>query len=120
MAVSKNSAGWRVIAGLFALLLATGGQVARAQPSSAAPIGSTPLELTIHMHFRDKYVWREDWPVAKESTRLTGIRLRNVASMATTSSREAFNLMLVAGTLVTLNLLVDLTYAWLDPRIRYR
>jgi ABC-type dipeptide/oligopeptide/nickel transport system permease component len=27
--------------------------------------------------------------------------------------------MLVAGTLVTLNLLVDLTYAWLDPRIRY-
>jgi peptide/nickel transport system permease protein len=30
------------------------------------------------------------------------------------------NLILVAGTLVTLNLLVDLTYAWLDPRIRYQ
>src|SRR6185436_1250796 len=30
------------------------------------------------------------------------------------------NVMLVAGTLVTLNLLVDMTYAWLDPRIRYR
>jgi peptide/nickel transport system permease protein len=30
------------------------------------------------------------------------------------------NVMIVAGTLVTLNLLVDLTYAWLDPRIRYR
>ena len=30
------------------------------------------------------------------------------------------NVMLVAGTIVTLNLLVDLTYAWLDPRIRYR
>ena len=30
------------------------------------------------------------------------------------------NVMLVAGTLVSLNLLVDLTYAWLDPRIRYR
>jgi peptide/nickel transport system permease protein len=30
------------------------------------------------------------------------------------------NVMLVAGTLVTLNLLVDLTYAWLDPRVRYR
>ena len=30
------------------------------------------------------------------------------------------NVMLVAGILVTLNLLVDLTYAWLDPRIRYR
>ena len=30
------------------------------------------------------------------------------------------NVMLVAGILITLNLLVDLTYAWLDPRIRYR
>jgi peptide/nickel transport system permease protein len=30
------------------------------------------------------------------------------------------NIMLVAATLVTLNLVVDLTYAWLDPRIRYR
>ena len=30
------------------------------------------------------------------------------------------NIMLVAAKLVTLNLVVDLTYAWLDPRIRYR
>jgi len=30
------------------------------------------------------------------------------------------NVMLVAVTLVTLNLAVDLTYAWLDPRIHYR
>jgi len=30
------------------------------------------------------------------------------------------NVMLVAVTIVTLNLFVDLTYAWLDPRIRYR
>src|SRR5437867_3835115 len=30
------------------------------------------------------------------------------------------NVMLVAATLVTLNLLVDLTYAWLDRRIRYK
>ena len=30
------------------------------------------------------------------------------------------NVMLVATVLVTLNLLVDLTYAWLDPRIRYQ
>jgi peptide/nickel transport system permease protein len=30
------------------------------------------------------------------------------------------NVMLVAATLITLNLVVDLTYAWLDPRIRYR
>jgi peptide/nickel transport system permease protein len=30
------------------------------------------------------------------------------------------NVMLVAATLVALNLLVDLTYAWLDPRIKYQ
>ena len=30
------------------------------------------------------------------------------------------NIMLVAGTLVTLNLVVDLTYGWLDPRIKYQ
>jgi len=30
------------------------------------------------------------------------------------------NVMLLAATLVTLNLLVDLTYAWLDPRIKYQ
>jgi peptide/nickel transport system permease protein len=30
------------------------------------------------------------------------------------------NVMLVAFALVTLNLIVDLTYAWLDPRIRYQ
>jgi peptide/nickel transport system permease protein len=30
------------------------------------------------------------------------------------------NVMLVAGTLVTLNLAVDLAYAWLDPRIHYQ
>jgi peptide/nickel transport system permease protein len=29
------------------------------------------------------------------------------------------NVMIVAATLVSLNLIVDLTYAWLDPRIRY-
>lgn len=30
------------------------------------------------------------------------------------------NVMLVAGTLVALNLVVDLAYAWLDPRIHYQ
>ncbi len=67
-----------------------------AAPAHAEP---PPLDLTIHMHFRDKYTWREDWPVATELTRLTGVRLRNVASTATASSRDAFNLMLVSGNL---------------------
>ena len=63
---------------------------------SAVP---SPLGLTIHMHFRDKYVWRDDWPVAREIARLTGVKLHGVASAATLSSREAFNLMLASGNL---------------------
>jgi peptide/nickel transport system permease protein len=30
------------------------------------------------------------------------------------------NVMLVAAILVTLNLAVDVTYAWLDPRVHHR
>ena len=58
-----------------------------------------PLELTIHMHFRNRYVYDENWPVAQEATRLTGIKLKNVASLATTNSNEAFNLLMASGNL---------------------
>jgi putative aldouronate transport system substrate-binding protein len=81
-----------LMAALFALA-----SFAQSGPTASSP--SVPIELSIHMHFRDKYVWREEWPVARELTRLTGIKLKNVASMATTSSRDAFNLMLVTGNL---------------------
>ena len=72
---------------------------AAAQDAKTTRIVDKPLELTIHMHFRDKYVWNDEWPVAKELTRLTGIKLKNVASKATTLSREAFNLQMASGNL---------------------
>jgi len=59
-------------------------------------ISAQPLDLTIHMHFRDKYVWDESWPVAKELTRLTNIRLVNTASKVATKSLEQFHLMVVS------------------------
>jgi putative aldouronate transport system substrate-binding protein len=69
----------------------------RAQEATELRIVQKPLELTIHMHFRDKYTWKEDWPVAREVARLTGIKLKGVASKATANSREAFNLMIASG-----------------------
>ncbi len=75
------------------------GMPAAAQDTKTTKIVDKPLELSIHMHFRDKYVWNDDWPVAKELTRLTGIKLKNVASKATTLSREAFNLLMASGNL---------------------
>ena len=87
---------------LAAVLAAASAVLALASPSGAQDatehrIVRKPLELTIHMHFRDKYIWKEDWPVAQEVARLTGIKLKGVASKATTNSREAFNLMIASG-----------------------
>jgi putative aldouronate transport system substrate-binding protein len=60
------------------------------------PISATPMNLTIHLHFRDKYIWKEDWPVAKELTRLTNIKLISTASAVATKSKEQFNLLMVS------------------------
>ncbi len=88
------SARWACLAALTASMALSSSVPAQSQRSAAEP-----LTLSIHMHFRDKYTWNEAWPVARELERLTGIRLKNVASSATVSSREAFNLMLVSGAL---------------------
>lgn len=58
-----------------------------------------PLTLKIHMHFRNKYVWDENWPVAKEAFRLTNVKLVGTANKAATVSHEQFNLMMASGEL---------------------
>lgn len=58
-----------------------------------------PLELKLHMHFSDRYVWDESWPVAKESFRLTNVKMINTANKAATKSSEQFSLMMASGEL---------------------
>lgn len=53
-------------------------------------IVDSPLELTIHMHYRNRYAWDENWPVAKEYERLTGIKLKGVAKKVGTNSTNLF------------------------------
>ena len=55
-----------------------------------------PLELTIHFHFRDKYVYRR-LACREAAAEATGIRVKNVASLATNSSRDAFNLLMASA-----------------------
>ena len=69
------------------------------EPDLAYKITDEPLELTIHLHFRNRYVWNTDYPTNKEGFRLTNVKLKGVASMATTNSNEAFNLMMASGDL---------------------
>jgi len=81
------------------------GSTAMAMPSMATPspdlaykITDDPLTLDIHFHTK-KYVHNNEWPVELEAARLTNIHLNNVASMATTKSEEAFNLLIASGDL---------------------
>jgi putative aldouronate transport system substrate-binding protein len=57
------------------------------------------LTLKIHMHFRDRFTWTDDWPVAKELTRLTNVKLTNTANKSAINSAEQFNLMMASGDL---------------------
>ncbi|SHH88552.1 extracellular solute-binding protein [Clostridium grantii] len=58
-----------------------------------------PLELTMHMHFRNAYVYSEDWPVFKEAAKATNITLKGVAPSSATDTKEVFNLLMVSGDL---------------------
>jgi len=64
----------------------------------AYKVSDKPLTLDIHFHTK-KYVYDNDWLVEKEAARLTNVTLNNVASMATTKSDEAFNLLIASGDL---------------------
>jgi putative aldouronate transport system substrate-binding protein len=64
--------------------------------TTPSPISPTPIELSIHLHFADKYVWNDSGPVSKELTRLTNLRLKNVASKVATKSSEQFNLLIAS------------------------
>lgn len=65
--------------------------------ASAEPIVSEPLELEIFMHFRDKYGWNKDWPVAQKVAEATGITLNGTAPINAGNTRELFSLMIASG-----------------------
>lgn len=84
---------------------------ASAPPSSASPteqasdqlegslITKDPLELTIHMHYGNRFAFDDNWGIFKEAAKLTNISLKGVAPKTGTDSYEMMNLMLASGEL---------------------
>ena len=62
-------------------------------------IVAEPLELTMHMHFRNAYVYKEEWPVFQQAADMTNIRLKGVAPSSATDTQEVFNLLMASGDL---------------------
>ncbi len=62
-------------------------------------VTAEPMELTMHMHFRNSYVYKEDWPVFMEAAKLTNISLKGVAPSSATDTQEVFNLLMASGDL---------------------
>lgn len=58
-----------------------------------------PLDLNIHLHFKNMYAYDENWPVAREIAKETNVNLKNTASRSSTNSAEAFNVMMASGKL---------------------
>lgn len=63
-----------------------------------APITSKPLTLDIHFHFHERAGhYKNDWPVEKKASELTGITLNNITATDIQKGNEAFNLLRANG-----------------------
>ncbi len=51
----------------------TGGTESQASDLPETYVSEEPLELTLHMHFRNAYAYNDEWPVFKEAERLTNV-----------------------------------------------
>lgn len=95
---------------------ATGGAEVKPSGQDKFKITSEPLELTIHLHYNDITVFKDDWPVFKKAADMTNIRLKGTAPQSATKSKEVFNIMLASGRLPDIihGLKPDLNKAALD------
>ncbi len=62
-------------------------------------VSEEPIELSMHMHFRNAYVYQEDWPVFKKAAELTNVTLTGIAPSSATDTQEIFNLLMASGDL---------------------
>lgn len=62
-------------------------------------VSSEPMEMSIFYHERNSFVFDNEWPVFKKAAEMTNISLKSVVPKTTTTSTEAFNLMMAGGEL---------------------
>ncbi|NHN29897.1 extracellular solute-binding protein [Paenibacillus agricola] len=95
---------------------AEAGKTGTGNAASKSFASEKPLELTIHYHDGDIWVFKDDWPVFKKAAELTNIKLHGVAPPSATNSKEVFNMMLASGKLpdIIAGQKLDLNKAALD------
>src|SRR5690606_14226040 len=62
-------------------------------------ITDNPLELTIHMHYGNRFAFDDNWSIFKKAAELTNISLKGVTPSTSSNSSEMGNLMLASGNL---------------------
>lgn len=62
-------------------------------------ITDEPLELTIHMHYGNRFAFDDNWGIFKKAAELTNISLKGVTPSTSSNSGEMSNLMLASGNL---------------------
>lgn len=67
--------------------------------TSEFAITDEPLEMTMFMHYRNNFVYDEEFPIFKKAAEMTNIYLKGVASKSMTDSNQAYQLMLSSNKL---------------------
>ncbi|NMA85369.1 MAG: extracellular solute-binding protein [Epulopiscium sp.] len=62
-------------------------------------VSKEPVDLSIHLHIYNKFVYTEDWVPFKKAAELTNVTLKGVAPESATDSEQVFNIMMVSGDL---------------------
>jgi len=62
-------------------------------------ISKDPVELSLHLHIYNKFVYNEDWVPFKKAAELTNVTLKGTAPESATDSAQVFNVMMASGDL---------------------
>ncbi|WP_211316678.1 extracellular solute-binding protein [Oceanobacillus arenosus] len=96
----KSKIGWLSLL-LVMVLMITGCSneetSSKSETSSEGTSSDSQKEMSIHMHYSDQNVFKDDWLVFEEAAKLTGVTLKGTASQTASNSDEVFNLMMASG-----------------------
>ncbi len=67
--------------------------------SSEFAITDEPLTMSMFMHYRNSFIYDEEFPIFKEAEKMTNVYLEGVASKSMTNSDQAYQLMLSSNKL---------------------
>lgn len=60
-------------------------------------VSEKPLDLTVHMHYGDRFAFDNNWAVFKKAGELTNVNLKGTGQSSGSKSGEMFNLMIASN-----------------------